>query len=203
MVIGGHTWGGAIVALNSYVLMLQPPFRMLGMMIMLGQRASASAGRIYQILDTGSDVVDPPDPVDAVLRGDVRFENVRFAYPDGTVALRGVDLDIRAGETVAVVGATGAGKSTLGRLIARFYDVTGGRVTVDGHDVRTLRLAGLRDQVGIVPDEPFLFSVSIHDNIAYGRPHASRAEVVAAATAAGADQFIRALPDGYETVVGE
>ena len=203
MVMDGRATVGTIVAFNSYVLMLQPPFRMLGMMIMLGQRASASAGRIYQILDTGSDVIDPPDPVDAVLRGDVRFEDVRFAYPDGTLALDGVDLDIRAGETVAVVGATGAGKSTLGRLIARFYDVTGGRVTVDGHDVRTLRLAGLRDQVGIVPDEPFLFSLSIHDNIAYGRPDASRAEVAAAARAAGADEFVLDLPDGYDTVVGE
>jgi ATP-binding cassette subfamily B protein len=203
MVIDGHTTVGTIVAFNAYVLMLQPPFRMLGMMIMLGQRASASAQRIYQILDTGSDVVDPPEPVDAELRGDLRFAGVRFAYPDGTVALNGLDLHVRAGETVAVVGATGAGKSTLGRLVARFYDVTGGRITVDGHDVRTLRLAGLRAQVGIVPDEPFLFSLTIADNIAYGRPDASRESVVEAARAAGADEFVRDLPDGYDTVVGE
>jgi ATP-binding cassette subfamily B protein len=104
---------------------------------------------------------------------------------------------------VAVVGGTGSGKSTLGRLAARFYDVTSGRVTIDGHDVRQLRLASLRDQVGIVPDEPFLFSLSIHDNIAYGRPNATRQQVEAAAVAAGADQFIRNLPEGYETVVGE
>ena len=203
MVIDGETTVGTIVAFNSYVLMLQPPFRMLGMMIMMGQRASASARRIYEILDTPSDVVDPPAPIDAELRGEVRFENVRFAYPNGTLALAGLDLHIRPGETVAVVGATGAGKSTLGRLVARGYDVTGGRVTIDGHDVRTLRLAGLRDQVGIVPDEPFLFSLSIHDNIAYGRPEAGRAEVVSAARAAGADTFVRALPEGYDTVVGE
>jgi ATP-binding cassette subfamily B protein len=203
MVINGGTTVGTIVAFNSYVLMLQPPFRMLGMMIMMGQRASASARRIYEILDTGSDVVDPADPVDLPLAGDVRFEDVRFAYPNGTVALNGLDLHVRPGETVAVVGGTGSGKSTLGRLAARFYDVTGGRVTVDGRDVRTLRLAGLRDQVGIVPDEPFLFSLSIHDNIAYGRPDADRGSVVAAATAAGADTFIRAMPEGYDTVVGE
>jgi ATP-binding cassette subfamily B protein len=202
-VIHGGATVGTIVAFNSYVLMLQPPFRMLGMMIMMGQRASASARRIYEILDTGSDVVDPADPVDLPLAGDVRFEDVRFAYPNGTVALNGLDLHVRPGETVAVVGRTGSGKSTLGRLAARFYDVTGGRVTVDGRDVRTLRLAGLRDQVGIVPDEPFLFSLSIHDNIAYGRPDADRGSVVAAATAAGADTFIRALPEGYDTVVGE
>ncbi|MEV4638820.1 ABC transporter ATP-binding protein [Actinoplanes sp. NPDC049548] len=203
MVIDGGTTVGTIVAFNSYVLMLQPPFRLLGMMIMLGQRASASARRIYEILDTPSEVVDAPEPVDAKLRGEVRFEGVRFAYPNGTVALDGLDLHIRPGETVAVVGATGSGKSTLGRLMARFYDVTAGRVTIDGHDVRSLRLSGLRDQVGIVPDEPFLFSLSIHDNIAYGRPGASRAEVERAARAAGADEFVRALPEGYDTVVGE
>jgi ATP-binding cassette subfamily B protein len=102
-----------------------------------------------------------------------------------------------------VVGGTGSGKSTLGRLAARFYDVTAGRVTIDGHDVRSLSLASLREQVGIVPDEPFLFSLSLHDNIAYGKPHATRDEVITAAVAAGADEFIRDLPDGYDTVVGE
>ncbi|XVU23412.1 ABC transporter ATP-binding protein [Actinoplanes sp. CA-054009] len=203
MVIDGHTTVGTIVAFNSYILMLQPPFRMLGMMIMMGQRASASARRIYEILDTPSDVVDGPDPVDVPLRGDLAFEDVVFAYPNGTVALEGLNLRIRPGETVAVVGGTGSGKSTLGRLAARFYDVTSGRVTIDGHDVRDLSLASLREQVGIVPDEPFLFSLSIHDNVAYGRPHASRDDVVAAAVAAGADEFIRNLPEGYDTVVGE
>jgi ATP-binding cassette subfamily B protein len=203
MVIRGDTTIGTIVAFNSYVLMLQPPFRMLGMMIMLGQRASASARRIYEILDTRSDVVDPDVPVDVELRGDVHFEDVHFAYSNGTEALRGLDLRVRPGETVAVVGGTGSGKSTLGRMAARFYDVTGGRVAIDDRDVRTLRLASLRDQVGIVPDEPFLFSLSIHDNIAYGRPEADRASVIAAATAAGADDFIQALPEGYDTVVGE
>lgn len=203
MVIDGGTTVGTIVAFNSYVLMLQPPFRMLGMMIMMGQRASASASRIYEILDTPSEVVDPVDPVDVVLRGEVRFEGVRFAYPNGTPALDGLDLTVRAGETVAVVGATGSGKSTLGRLLARFYDVSGGRITIDGHDVRTLQLDRLRDQVGIVPDEPFLFSLSLHDNIAYGRPVADRESVIAAAVAAGADEFIRSLPEGYDSVVGE
>ncbi|HEX9999797.1 MAG TPA: ABC transporter ATP-binding protein [Actinoplanes sp.] len=203
MVLDGHTTVGTIVAFNSYVLMLQPPFRMLGMMIMMGQRASASARRIYEILDTPSDVVEAPDALDVPLRGDLAFVGVSFAYPNGTLALDGLDLRIKAGETVAVVGGTGSGKSTLGRLAARFYDVTAGSVTLDGHDARTLRLAALRDQVGIVPDEPFLFSLSIHDNIAYGRPEATREEVVAAASAAGADGFIRELPEGYDTVVGE
>jgi ATP-binding cassette subfamily B protein len=137
------------------------------------------------------------------LRGDLAFENVSFAYPNGTPALDGLNLRVRPGETVAVVGGTGSGKSTLGRLAARFYDVTEGRVTIDGHDVRSLSLASLREQVGIVPDEPFLFSLSLHDNIAYGKPHATRDEVITAAVAAGADEFIRDLPDGYDTVVGE
>src|SRR4051794_23580765 len=136
MAIRGETTVGTIVAFNSYVLMLQPPFRMLGMMIMMGQRASASARRIYEILDTGSEVADPPRPVDTQLAGDLRFENVSFAYPNGTPALDGLDLHVRPGETVAVVGATGSGKSTLGRLAARFYDVTGGRIVLDGHDAR-------------------------------------------------------------------
>ena len=114
-----------------------------------------------------------------------------------------MNLALRAGETVAVVGGTGSGKSTLGRLAARFYDVTSGRVTLDGVDVRRIKLAKLREQVGIVPDEPFLFSLSIHDNIAYGRPDATRHEVIDAAVAAGADEFILELPEGYETVVGE
>ncbi|MET0423165.1 MAG: ABC transporter ATP-binding protein [Actinoplanes sp.] len=203
MVIDGHTTVGTIVAFNSYVLMLQPPFRMLGMMIMMGQRASASARRIYEILDTPSDITDAPDAVDVPLRGDLAFAGVSFAYPNGTLALDGLNLRIRPGETVAVVGGTGSGKSTLGRLAARFYDVTEGAVTIDGRDVRTLRLESLRRQVGIVPDEPFLFSLSIHDNIAYGRPDATRDEVVAAAVAAGADEFVRDLPEGYDSVVGE
>jgi len=203
MVINGHTTVGTIVAFNSYVLMLQPPFRLLGMMIMMGQRASASARRIYEILDTPSEILDDPDPVERPLRGDLAFADVSFAYPNGTLALDHLNLALRAGETVAVVGGTGSGKSTLGRLAARFYDVTSGRVTLDGVDVRKIKLSTLREQVGIVPDEPFLFSLSIHDNIAYGRPDATRREVIEAAVAAGADEFILELPDAYETVVGE
>jgi ATP-binding cassette subfamily B protein len=203
MAIHGHTTVGTIVAFNSYVLMLQPPFRLLGMIIMMGQRAAASAQRIYQILDTGSEVTEPSAPIEPELRGALAFEDVRFAYPNGTVALDGLDLRIEPGETVAVVGGTGSGKSTLGRLAARYYDVTAGRVTLDGHDVRELGLTTLRNQVGIVPDEPFLFSISISDNIAYGRPDAGRDEIVAAARAAGADGFIHELPAGYDTVIGE
>ncbi|WP_051365961.1 ABC transporter ATP-binding protein [Hamadaea tsunoensis] len=203
MVIEGNTTVGTIVAFNSYVLMLQPPFRMLGMMIMLGQRASASAARIYEILDTPSEIVEAAEPVHARLHGDVVFDDVRFVYGDGTVALHDLDLTIRAGETVAIVGRTGSGKSTLGRLIARYYDATAGTVRLDDRDVRRYALGDLRKQVGIVPEEPFLFSESIRGNIAFGRPDATIEQVVAAAVAAGADEFVRELPAGYDTVVGE
>ncbi|GAA1639382.1 ABC transporter ATP-binding protein [Actinoplanes couchii] len=203
MVLDGDATVGTIVAFNSYVLMLQPPFRMLGMIIMMGQRAAASAQRIYDILDTPADIVDPADPATPAPRGDVRFEDVRFAYPDGTVALQGLDLHVAPGETIALVGATGSGKSTVARLAARFYDTAGGRVLIDGVDVRDYPLTTLRDRVGIVPDEPFLFSMSLHDNIAFGHPTASRDQVVAAARAAGARGFIQELPAGYDTVVGE
>jgi len=158
MVIDGQTTVGTIVAFNSYVLMLQPPFRMLGMMIMLGQRAAASAQRIYEILDTESEIVEAQHPVEARLRGDVEFDGVRFAYADGTLALDDLDLRIAPGETVALVGRTGSGKSTMGRLLARYYDTTAGAVRIDGRDVRDYALADLRTQVGIVPEEPFLFS---------------------------------------------
>jgi len=204
MAIHGETSVGAIVAFNAYVLMLQPPFRQLGMIIMMGQRASASAKRIYEVLDTEPDVTDRPGATDLTsCRGDVRFEAVSFAYGDGTPVLNNFSLRLRPSETVALVGRTGAGKSTVARLLERFYDADAGSITVDGHDVRDLSLASLRSQIGVVSGEPFLFSVSIRDNIAYGRPGASQDEVVAAAKAAGADAFIRALPDGYATVVGE
>jgi ATP-binding cassette subfamily B protein len=204
MAINGHTSVGTIVAFNSYVLMMQPPFRQLGMIIMMGQRASASAGRIYEVLDTEPDVTDRPGADDLVsCTGDVRFEHVTFAYADGTRVLRDFDLHLRPGETAALVGRTGSGKSTVARLLMRFYDPGEGLIRVDGHDIRDLTIASLRSHIGIVLDEPFLFSVSIRDNIAYGRPSAGDDDVIAAARAAGADRFIRALPDGYDTVIGE
>ena len=205
MVIHGHLGIGTIVAFNFWLLMLQAPFTMLGMIVMMGQRAAASAGRIYEILDEQPTVFDRPGAVDLVrCEGDVAFEDVGFGYgEDGPAVLSGFDLHIRPGETVALVGRTGSGKSTVSRLLPRFYDVRRGAVKVDGHDVRDLTLSSLRSHIGIVLDEPFLFSVSIRDNIAYGDPAADFADVEAAAVAAGADRFIRELPEGYDTVVGE
>jgi ATP-binding cassette, subfamily B, bacterial len=204
MVVHGHLGVGAILAFNSYLLMLQAPFMMLGMIVMMGQRAAASAQRIFEILDEQPSIQDRPSAVDLVhCEGDVELDHVDFRYAGGPPVLRDFNLHLRPGETVALVGRTGSGKSTVARLLTRFYDVDRGAVRIDGHDVRDLTLASLRHHVGSVVDEPFLFSVSIRDNIAYGNPTADFADVEAAAVAAGADGFVRELPLGYDTVVGE
>jgi ATP-binding cassette, subfamily B, bacterial len=204
LVIHGDLQVGAILAFSAYIVMLQAPFQLLGMLIMLGQRAKASAGRIYQILDEAPAIVDRPGAIELVdCEGDVRLEHVGFAYADGPPVLKDLSLHLRLGETVALVGRTASGKSTISRLLPRFYDVTSGSVRIDGHDVRDVTLASLRSQIGVVLDEPFLFTASIRDNIAYGRPDAALAEVEAAARAAGAGGFIGDLADGYDTVVGE
>jgi ATP-binding cassette subfamily B protein len=204
MVMQGHLQIGAILAFNAYLLMLQAPFMMLGQLVMMGQRAKASAERIFEILDESSEIAERPGAYDlSVTEGRVDFTHVDFAYANGASILRDFDAHLEPGETVALVGRTGSGKSTVARLITRFYDVTAGSVTIDGHDVRDVTLASLRDQVGVVLDEPFLFSISIRDNIAYGRPSATAEEVEAAARAANAHDFITRLPEGYDTVVGE
>jgi len=204
-VIHGEIGVGAILAFSAYIVMLQAPFQMLGMLVMLGQRAAASAQRIYEVLDERPTVVDRPGATQLlVAHGEVVFDNVVFGYgADQPKVLDGVDLRVAPGETVALVGRTGSGKSTAARLLMRFYDVDAGAIRIDGQDIRDVTLTSLRHSVGIVLDEAFLFSASIRDNIAYGRPDASLAEVRAAARAAGADEFISALSDGYDTVVGE
>jgi ATP-binding cassette subfamily B protein len=206
MVIHGQLGVGAILAFNAYLLMLQAPFMMLGMLIMMGQRAAASADRIYEILDEEPTVTDKPDAIDLTdCRGDVRFTDVRFAYDgeDDNLVLADFNLHLSPGETVALVGRTGAGKSTVSRLLTRFYDVNSGSVRIDDHDIRDLTMDSLRANIGIVLDEPFLFSVSVRDNIAYGKPDAGFDDIEAAARAAGAHEFISELEHGYDTVVGE
>jgi len=204
MVIDGHLGTGAILAFNAYLLMLQAPFMMLGQLVMMGQRAKASAERIFEILDENPEIVERPGAFDLTnVKGKVRFDHVRFAYGDGPDILKDFDAVIEPGETVAIVGRTGSGKSTLARLLTRFYDVDEGSVSIDDHDVRDLTLPSLREGVGVVLDEPFLFSVSIRDNIAYGQPDAPLEAIVAAAKAANADEFIVKLPYDYDTVVGE
>ena len=205
LVIQGRLGIGAILAFNAYLIMLQAPFMMLGMIVMMGQRAAASAARIYEILDEQPTIVDRPGAVDLVdVKGAVEYDDVDFSYREDTgLLLEHFSLRLAPGETVALVGRTGSGKSTVARLLTRFYDVNRGAVRIDGHDVRDVTVQSLRENVGVVLDEPFLFSVSIRDNIAYGRPNAPFEAVREAARAAGADGFIEKLPDGYDTVVGE
>jgi ATP-binding cassette subfamily B protein len=204
MVVHGDLRYSEILAFSLYLLMLQAPFMMLGQLVMMGQRAKASAGRIFEILDESPEIVERPGAYDLVdVRGSIDFNHVTFTYDNGAEILRDFDAHISPGETVAIVGRTGSGKSTVARLVTRFYDVTNGDITIDGHDLRDLTLPSLRANVGVVLDEPFLFSISIRDNIAYGRPDASLEEIEAAARAANADEFIVRLPEGYETIVGE
>ena len=196
---------GAILAFSAYVVMLQAPFQMLGMLVMMGQRAAASAGRIFEILDESPVVMDYPDATS--LRdasGEVTFDAVSFGYlPDRPPILHDFALTLRPGETTAMVGRIGSGKSTVARLLARFYDVEQGAIKLDGQDIRDVTLTSLRATVGVVMDEPFLFSASIRDNIAYGRPTATMQEIDAAARSAGCRDFIVEFPEGYDTIVGE
>jgi ATP-binding cassette, subfamily B, bacterial len=195
---------GDLVKFNAYVMLIQLPFMMLGFLIMQAQRAAASAKRILEVLDEEPEIDDRPGAVDLVdCTGDVELRDVTFSYVEGATVLEGLDLHLRPGETVALVGRTGSGKSTVARLVPRFYDVSSGSVLIDGQDVRDLTLHSLRANVGLVLDDSFLFMGTVRDNIAFGRPDASEEEVVAAAVAAGAEDFIDRLPDGYDTVVGE
>jgi ATP-binding cassette subfamily B protein len=207
LAIDGQVTIGTLVAFNAYVVLLQTPFRMLGFFLMMTQRAAASAGRIYEILDEVPQIQDRPGAVDLIDPvGRIELRDVDFHYghdDDAPLVLDGLDLTVEPGETIALVGRTASGKSTVVRLVTRFYDVDRGAVLVDGRDVRDLTVLSLRAAVGIVTDEPFLFSVPIRDNIAYGRPDATDDDVEAAARAAQAHGFITELADGYDTVVGE
>ncbi len=204
MVLNGHLGVGAILAFNAYLLMLQAPFMMLGQLVMMGQRAKASAERIFEILDENPEVVERPGAYDLLeVRGEIDFDHVNFGYGPDVEILSDFNVHIDAGETVALVGRTGSGKSTVARLVTRFYDTSDGAVRIDGHDVRDVTLSSLRTNVGVVLDEPFLFSVSARENIAYGVPNASIQDIEAAARAAAAHDFIMDLPDGYDTVIGE
>ena len=205
-VLDGSLSLGDLVAFNVYVAMLIWPLRMLGWIVAQAQRAEVSAGRVTEVLDAEPLIVEPEHPTALPPgQGQVRFEDVRFAYNPsaGPAVLDGFDLTVTAGESVALVGATGSGKSTVGRLVPRFYEVTGGRVTLDGVDVREVALRELRRAVGIVFEETFLFSDTVAANIAFADPAAPQAAIERAARLAGAHDFIVDLAEGYETRIGE
>jgi ABC-type multidrug transport system fused ATPase/permease subunit len=204
MVAHGSLSLADFVRFNLYLSMLIYPLRMLGMWIGEGQRATASGERIFQVLDEPEDIRD-----DAASRelpagpGRVRFEDVTFAYGDDPPVLEDVDLELEPGRTVALIGHTGAGKTTLVSLIPRFYDVQAGRVTIDGVDVRDVTLGSLRREIGVIAQDPFLFSATVRENLAFGRPEAADEDLVHAARLAQAHEFVERLPDGYDTVIGE
>ncbi|HTK17766.1 MAG TPA: ABC transporter ATP-binding protein [Acidimicrobiia bacterium] len=203
-VIAGHLTVGDIVAANLYVLMMIWPLRMVGMLLAQLPRSAAAAGRINDVLVTDPAIEDVPHAKPLPEGpGEVRFEGVSFGYAPGRRVLDGMDLVIPGGQAIALVGATASGKSTVARLIPRFYDIDSGHIRVDGTDVREARLRDVRRAVGLVFEDTFLFSDSVRSNIAFADPEASTEAIVRAAKLAGADDFVRELPDGYNTVIGE
>ncbi len=206
-VIAGAITVGTLFAMISYLLMLNAPMQQLGNLVNLAATAGASASRVFEIIDTPNDIAEKPDAVQLHnVAGRVCFENVSFAYPgagEEAHVLHDIDFCAEPGQTIALIGPTGSGKSTVVSLISRFYDPTAGRVTIDGVDVRDATLYSLRSNIGVVLQNPFLFSATIQENIAYGVPEAPLEAVQAAARAANAEEFITRFPHGYETRVGE
>ncbi len=203
--INGDIEIGVLIAFVGYLQQFFDPIQQISQLYTTYQQGMAALDKIFELLDTDPDMVDAPDARDiAEIRGEIELDQVSFSYAGGEDwALRRVDLHVPAGQTVALVGETGAGKSTLAKLVSRFYDPQEGSVRVDGTDIRKLTMQGLRSQLGIVPQEGFLFSGSARENIAFGRPDASDEEVHSAARAVGAETFIEALPEGFDTQVGE
>ncbi|KAA0930333.1 ABC transporter ATP-binding protein [Streptomyces apricus] len=203
LAVRGEVTLGTFVAFSSYLAQLVGPVRMLAMVLTVGQQARAGAERVLELIDTRPALEDGTKTLPADAPATVEFDGVSFAYDDARPVLDGLSFEIRAGETLAVVGSSGSGKSTVSLLLPRFYDVTGGAVLIGGLDVRELTLDSLRAAIGLVPEDSFLFSDTVASNIAYGRPEATREEIETAARAAQAHDFIAALPDGYDTKVGE
>ncbi len=213
--IDGAIQIGVVVSFVAYLATFFEPIQELSQLYTTYQQGMAALDKVFDLLDTEPDMVDAPGAIDpGTLRGEIEMEGVSFAYADDALkreergeqvewALRAVDLHVPPGQTLALVGATGAGKSTFAKLVARFYDPQQGRVLVDGHDLRGVQQLALRRQLGIVPQEGFLFSGSVRENIAFGRPEASREEIEEAIRTVGASEFVAALPDGMETQVGE
>jgi ATP-binding cassette subfamily B protein len=204
MVARGDLSIGAFVSFNLYLGLLVMPLRSLGMWVGQAQRATASGERIFQILDEPEDVADRPEAIE-LPQGDgaIRFADVSFSYLPGSPVLEHFDLALDAGTTVALIGHTGSGKTTVSSLVPRFYDVDSGQVLVDGVDVRDVKLASLRREIGVIPQDPFLFSTTVRDNIAFGLPDLTDDQIERVARLAEAHEFVERLPQGYDTVIGE
>ncbi|MGW0913363.1 ABC transporter ATP-binding protein [Streptomyces sp. NPDC002784] len=203
LAVRGHITLGTFVAFSAYLAQLVGPVRMLAMVLTFGQQARAGTERVLELIDTEPSMRDGTKELPADAPATVEFDDVSFGYEDGRRVLDGLSFRIRPGETLAVVGSSGSGKSTVSLLLPRFYDVTHGAVLIGGHDVRELTLDSLRAAIGLVPEDSFLFSDTVRSNIAYGRPDATQEQIEQAARAAQADRFIAELPEGYDTKVGE
>jgi ATP-binding cassette subfamily B protein len=203
-VIRGELTLGIVVSFYGYILLFYGPLQWFGQASSWMTQAFTGAQRIFEILDEPKELYDAPDSVPMpTIQGRVTFRSVRFGYERGCTALRDIDLDVTPGEMIGVAGKSGAGKTTAMNLLCRFYDVTAGAIEIDGVDIRRIRLRDLREQIGIVPQEPLLFSGTIAENIGYGRPGAPFVEIVKAAKAANAHEFIIQKPEGYDSQVGE
>ncbi|HZO91059.1 MAG TPA: ABC transporter ATP-binding protein [Chthonomonadaceae bacterium] len=201
--LAGTITTGTILIFLSYLRSLYGPLNSITYMASTIQTTAANADRVLEVLDTTPDVVDAPDAREVALQGHIRYENVTFGYEPERPVLKNLSFEARPGEIVAIVGPTGAGKSTLVNLLVRFFDPWSGRILVDGMDIRSLRVRSLRQQIALVLQEPFLFRLTVAENIAYGRPDATQKEIEAAASAARAEEFVQRLPEGYSTLIGE